>query len=226
MNKKVLGIVLTLSLAFIVLATGSVPAFASPTTYINHFNAAVWSSVIEVPGQPKIGLVCFHFDKGYVGRGDAIVINFWVGPPYFWMTVAGYSDSPSDVALEKMVSPSGAAIYLVKPWQIQVCRLGKIVMAYWTVPLVAPATALTPAVTIPPGSLVLKGYGDVFHMTLGPLPTGVPGWSVTYEGQNYAAHETLFCPGWHYFGPVATEPPLGAGTPSISVEGTQTFSHP
>jgi len=204
-NRKILGIILTLSFALIVLATGVAPAFANGTTYAYHLNAAVWSPYITVPDHPSIGMKCFH----YLGVGDVIVVSL-AGSQ---QPLASYTDNPSYYAVAKQVMPSQAVINLVKPWQIQVCRIGKIVIACWTMPLV------TSAVTIPPGCLVLEGYGDVFPFTLGPLPTGTS-WFQKWAAQNYLAHETFICPGWHYCGPLATGVP---NPPAISVEGTLTF---
>jgi hypothetical protein len=198
-DRKVLGIVLALSVAFILLTTDI--ASASATTYTYDFNAAAWNPAIMVPGHPSIGIKCFH----YLGFGDVIVVSVENVP------LASYTDNPSYFAVVKQVMPSQAVINLVKPWQIQVCRIGKVVIACWTVPLG------TSAVTIPPGCLVLEGYGDAFQFVLGPLPTGT-GWFQKWEAQNYQAHETFICPGWHYCGPVT-----GA---AISVDGTQTFSGP
>lgn len=222
MNRKFLLIVLTLAVVF--FASGIAPAFA--TTYVNHISAMAWTALIAVPGQPPIGMICSHSDWGYTGRGDTITVCYQAMIP-----MVTYTDSPSAYNFEKNnVLPPTAAINLVKPGQIQVCRIGKIVIVLWTVPLVAaagpiipPATQpLWPAVTVPPGCLVLQGYDGAFPLTFPVDPK--TGWTFTYDLKNYLAHETFICPGWHYFGPVGTGNP--AFVPNISVEGTLTFYPP
>ncbi len=222
MKRKVLGMVLAVFVAFIVSTTCVAPVFA--TTYVNHLNAGAFSSVIEVPGQPKIGLICIHYDWGFAGHGDVIVVNKWLGAPPYWMTLASYTDIPSLYAFQKdILKLNPSMINLVSPSQTQVFRIGKIVMVSWTVPLV------TSQVTIPPGCLLLKGYDDAYASTIGPTPVGPAGWKQTFDTTNYLASEFLVCPGWHYFGPVATNPPMIGSSPdlpNISVEGTVTFTPP
>jgi hypothetical protein len=105
---------------------------------------------------------------------------------------------------------AGSAIppVLVKPWQIGVLRIGKTNFVFWTIPLVAPATDEpnpTPEVVIPPGMLVLRGYGEPISGHAGPLPVGPNGWILETDGSYYLASATLLCPRWRYCGPVAEE---------------------
>jgi hypothetical protein len=163
-------------------------------------------------------MICAHTDWGYTGCEDTITVCYQAAIP-----IVTYTDSWRAYKLEKNnVLPPTAVIKLVKPWQIQVCRMHKTVIVRWTIPLIAPATPITPAVIVPPGCLVLRGYGDAIPFTF-PVDPGT-GWTFTYDVTNYMAHETLFCPGWHYCGPVGTGNP--AFIPNISIEGTLTFYPP
>jgi hypothetical protein len=98
-------------------------------------------------------------------------------------------------------------VTLVKPWQIQIVRICKTCIVYWTVPLVAPATGdpnPTPEVTIPPGFLVLRAYGEAKSGVTPTAPFGESGWTYSVvTASYYNAAATLFCPGWRYCGPLA-----------------------
>ena len=225
-KKLILGTILTLSLVFIVSAACVAPAFAV-TTQIEHDKGS-GSSIIDVPGQTQILVLAQHWGKSdfYAGKADRIALYVSTGlappaPPF--KHVASYEDNPTRIAFSQKVDEGGSIqLHLVKRGQIQILRTCKTVIVYWTVPLVALATTTTPEVTLPPGCLVLRGYGDVkSRVSVGSYPSG---WSYRLEQQTgYDAKATLFCPSWHYFGPVA-EPPNRS--PSIYLEGTMTWTHP
>jgi hypothetical protein len=202
-KKMILGTILTLSLAFIVSSVCITPAFAI-TTYTEQSNA--WgSSVIDVPGQTTVFLLVQHFNKGDYYKGSADRINLYIG----MKPVAAYEDNPTRFAFSQEVGKGGpVSLNLVRKGQIQIFRLCKTVFVYWTVPLVMPATEAsllgpaTPAVTIPPGCLIIRGYGDAQPgITKENFP--LSGWSLSGETTGYTAKATLICPGWHYCGPVA-----------------------
>jgi hypothetical protein len=226
-KKLILGTILTLSLAFIVSAACVAPAFAV-TTHQEHVNAG-GQSVIDVPGHTNIQVAVSHSNWGdfFAGSADRIQVFVSTGlappaPPFKY--VAAYEDNPERIAFSWEVG--GGAIQL-KRGQLQIFRICKTVFIYWTVPLVLPATTTnplgppTPAVTLPPGCLVLRGYGDAQVSEI-VMPFPLSGWTSKYESTVYNAKATFICPGWHYCGPVSE-----AFTPTRMVtEGTITWTHP
>jgi len=151
--------------------------------------------------------------------------NPLTGLPVFKTAVA-YEDNPERYEWSALLG-SEHPRYLVKSWQIQVFRIGKTSFVYWTIPLVVPATGApnpTDEVVLPPGLLVLRGYGES-ESGQTPPPTHPTGWlqfgtSDWYfridTASYYTAHATLFCRGWRYCGPVA-EDFVGTGIESRSV---------
>ena len=87
----------------------------------------------------------------------------------------------------------------------------------WVIP--GGPTFVTPAVTIPPGCLILKGYGDVNTGTeiMGPFPSG---WMINNEWTGYDSCATFICPAWHYCGPVGSSAEC-----SIHTDQTMTATH-
>jgi hypothetical protein len=197
MNRKVLGIVLALSLAFIVLATGVAPAFALETYRLPHSYVG-GTTFIDIAGhEPPMQIIVAH----YAGGGDELWIQIEVSIPghgVTWAPVAIVSDSPSVVAFWTDVWDVWTGLLgnigLVKSCELQVCRIGKTVLAYWTVPIVSPE------VILPPGCLLLKGYGCAYPENLvWHLPPDV---TLGVDKVSFAAHATFVCPSWKYCGPV------------------------
>lgn len=204
MTKKFLGIILTLSLVFIVSAACFTPVFAQ-VTYHEHASA-VGATIINLAAhQPAIKIIVAHFDGGDHGVGDYLEMDTLQNIPghgSVWATVAIMTDSPSIAALNKDFVYAGLPgapknIMLVKHCELEVFRMGKIVFAHWTVPL------STSEVTLPPGCLLFGGYGStqnnqlVFH-----LPNGV---TLTVDSVGYAAKAGFACPTWKYYGPVGDQ---------------------
>jgi len=196
-NRKILLIVLILSA--VMLATNINMAFAT-TTYYDYTDAG-GRCVIDVPGQPKVFIYMWTMHGTYYsGRADRFMILVETGITPAWFPVAGYEDNPTRSAFSASLGMPTVE-HVVKDWQIGIYRIGKTSIAYWTVPLECPATALTPQVTIPPGMLVLKGQNGIVQ-TSTPT-TGTPsGWSYSVAGSIYYAHATFLCPGWRFFGTV------------------------
>ena len=96
--------------------------------------------------------------------------------------VASYEDNPTRMAFSTAVGQGGInQFHLVRRDQIQIFGVCKTVFVYWTIPLVAQATTNTPAVTLPPGCLVLRGFGDLISSVRpGSYPSG---WSYSFERQ-------------------------------------------
>jgi hypothetical protein len=180
-------------------------------------------------------LIAQHFERSdfYAGSADRIQLMVsaapsGVGLPFKF--VAAYEDNPARFAFSQEVSKGGlTSINLVGKYQIQIVRICKTVLVCWTVPLIMPATQTsplgpaTPAVTLPPGCLVFQGYGDLKSFPPSGQNFPISGWSATSETTGYDAKATLFCSGWHYWGPVAQAP---NPSPSIRTEGTSTWTHP
>jgi hypothetical protein len=230
-KKLILGTILTLSLAFIVSAACVAPAFAI-TTHKERLGAA-GTTLIDVPGHTAVIVLAQHFDWGDFYKGSADRLQFFVStglpapaPPF--KPVATFEDNPTRIAFSQVVG-KGAPVTLVMVGrcQIETYQICKTVVVHWKIPLVIPATSAspagpaTPAVTLPPGFLVLRGYGDAqSDVSDGGFP--ISGWSYTYEATGYNAKATLFCQGWHYWGPVGET----GRQPSIATKGTITWTGP
>ena len=215
MSKKlILGTILTLSLAFIVSASCVAPAFAS-WAYHDHANGNGAAVIDILDHQPPIKIAVNHFDGGDHGVGDYLEISTLQFIPqlnrYVWASVAIVTDSPSIAAFSKDfvfkdLPGSPVTILLVKHFQLQVFRISKTVSAYWMLPIV------TPTVTLPPGYLMFRGYGDVqTNHLVHNLPNGV---SITFDTVGYSAYASFVCPAWKYFGSVGDE----TTTMSISLD--------
>lgn len=223
-RRIVLGAVLALFLSVVVLAACVAPAFAV-TPHIEHLKAQ-GTSIIDVSGQTKILIQGQYWEKGdfYAGSADRIAFYVSTGDsarPF--KQVASYEDNPTRMAFSQDVDQGGInQFHLVKRDQIQIFIVCKTVFVYWTVPLVALATTTTPAVTLPPGCLVLRGYGDFKSIVReSSYPSG---WSYRFETSGYDAKATLFCPGWHYWGAVG-EQPIPPFSNSVVTEGLMTWTH-
>jgi len=167
------------------------------------------------PDAPIIMEISFaHYDWGDHGSRDSMYIEIQRPPPAlsFMVPVAWCTDTTESAELYRavlhnfMVGPPYPAfptvIPVLKPWQIRICKMGTTVILRWTVPLVieeqtwypmGPTTPVKqPAVTIPPGYVVLRGCG-------GPSSGGEPpagyGYSSVYL-KEYDACGFLFCPEW------------------------------
>jgi hypothetical protein len=237
MKRKFLGIALTLSFAIIVLATGVAPAFAQLVPGYDHVNAG-GSAVISIAGQPQMQINVAHFDEPTShGVRDSIDIRLLVktGPlAGAWVPVVSMLDNPEVLAWQELFNSGGAGannIILVKPWQIQVWRVGKTVFTCWTEPLKASITGNNPmgvpwavvlgvsSVTLPPGCLLLQGYGCAIPVdTTFGLPNGI---FLTMKGTTFNAKATLACPAWHYCGPVGD--PSTPSTMTTDMMYTQSF---
>jgi hypothetical protein len=228
-KKLVLGTIMTLSLITLVLAA-TVNTALAVITKTEHMKAA-GTSIIDVPGHPKILIVAQHMGQSDFYKGDADRINLFVvfttptGGTGLRL-VSAYEDNPERWAFSQQVGggPPGTRP-LVEKGQIQIFRICKVVFVYWKIPLVMPATSAagplpaTPEITLPPGLLVFRGYGDA--ESSGGVANFPSGWKSTTETTGYDAKATLFCPDWHYWGPAAE-----ADSAAILTEGTNIWTHP
>jgi hypothetical protein len=217
-KKKFFEFVLTLAIALIVSAACFTPVLAQ-VSYLEHVSAAGATIVDLAANQPAFKIFVAHFDGGDHGVGDYLemdTLQIIPGVGTVWATVAIMTDSPSIAALNKDFVYAGLPgppknIMLVKHCELEVCRIGKIVFAHWTAPLV------TSAVTLPPGWLLFGGYGSiqnkqlVFH-----FPNGV---TLTVDSVGYAANAAFACPTWKYIGSV------GDQSTAINIAASWLISH-
>jgi hypothetical protein len=205
MKKKLtLGTILALSLVLIVSAAYIAPALAQETSYSHA--CALGVTLIDIPNhQPPIVVTVGHYDGGDHGVADYLELSTSQYVPQLgttmWVTKAVMTDNPSTATfLRDFVFanlPGNVNILLVKSCQLQVYRIGKTVLAYWTVPLTSDQA------TLPAGVLMFKGYGSTqtAHQVWS-LPNG---WTLTQDSVGFAAHATLVCPSWRFCGTVGDE---------------------
>ncbi len=225
MNKKSHVIVILLIVAMI----GSSFSWALAATVQTDYESAGASCVINVPDKPLIRLVAYGQMYGdyYSGNNhaDRIQILVWTGTG--WRYVAGYEDNPTRSAFSDSLG-LGTVEYVVAPGQIQVLRDedNNINMVHWNIPLVCPATVNTPEVTLPPGKLVLQGFGELKPM--GPysnLAIGTEGWTYSLSGHYYSATASFFCVDWDCKWVTVGNGYTGSLEPRIVVDRVWTWNH-
>ena len=221
MNKKgrIFGPVLAGFLAVVVLATCITPVFA--VTYTEHASVVGKTGVFNLPGgfyqtSPTadpipipVEITVAHYDEGDHGVRDNIMVYF-VRPPStqypsgYRVHVAWYSDTAESSELNAAImynpaqsKPFPTLIDTLKPWQLQICKIGKTVIAWWTVPLVVPSQIWsgnpvpTPPITIPSGCLILRGYGDSQSSSVPGTGRYTSVWTESYDACGF-----LMCPSW------------------------------
>jgi len=234
MNKKVL--VMAVALFAVVVLAANANSVLATITYTEEMHAAA-NCVIDVPGQTMIRLTAYGqmYSEFYSGRGERFQIlvhtgQFSGGLPVF-KNVAAYEDNPTRSDFSKYQIAIGLVENLVEPGQIQVIRVGKsnTVMVHWNIPLVCPATGgsnPTPAVTLPPGKLVLEGDDEAHSFNTPSTKIGPNNWNYSAVGTYYHAKATLFCEGWDYkWLPVAEQFVGTSMQPRVS-EQSWTWMHP
>ena len=231
MNKKVvIGIVL--SLAFVILATSVNTALACrqpcrtpaipDTDFTEHENAGGVTRIL-VPGQREILITADHTDSCVFGSADRILVGVsgnpsGVGPPF--RPVVAFEDNPRRYAFSVSLGSTHEHC-LLKPWQIQIFRIGKTVFVIWTIPLVAPETANTPEVVLPPGMLVFRGKGDPYYQEF-TSPAFPSGWKYKFDTwKRYDADAYFYCRGWNFCGNLTEAP-----SPYLIADRTVTWTAP
>ena len=218
-KKQFFGIIMTLSLLFIVSAACFSPVLAS-VTYHEHANGSAEVIIDIADHQPPFKITVVHFNGGDHGVGDYLEISTYQYIPQLgrsvWATDAVVTDNPSIAAfftdfVFKGLPGVPVTVLLVKQCQLQVFRICKTISAYWTVSIASPS------VTLPPGCLLFNGYGSIqTNHIVEKLPNGV---TITFDTVGYAAHASLICPSWKYFGAVGDE------STKISISVDTTLSH-
>jgi hypothetical protein len=217
-NRKVLVIAVAL-LAAAISASSIAQAFAE-TIFVEH-SPVDGLTVIDIPGvtpEEGIKITFAHYDrKSDHGARDNIGVYLWTFIPglgFGYLMVAWYSDTAEGVSYnEALMQPWPVWIEQLKGWQLNIGRFGRTAFALWTVPLEVPeinwfGVFTTPAVTIPPGCLILRGYGDLKTETfIMPSPSGLV---AVGEAEVYDANGCFACPTWRYWGATTGTTSLGA----------------
>ena len=195
MNRKILLLVI----ALIATMIGSSVNMAYASTVYTEYIRVGGACVINIPDKPLIRLVAYGqmYSDFYSGNNhvDDIRISIWTGTA--WKRVAGYVDNPTRSEFSDGLG-TGTVEYAVEPGKIQVLRdeENNINMVHWNIPLECPATTATPAVTIPPGKLVLQGSGELKTISYSNVPIGTTGWQYSFTGSYYYATAKFFCVDW------------------------------
>jgi hypothetical protein len=225
--------VLALFVAAVILGACAVPALAQ-VTYLEHGNAG-GNVVIDISShQPAIRIRVLHYDwaTNIRGASDELTISLRVGSST-WIPVAVMVDSPAQAKWEKELFAgllTADNLLVVKNWELQVSKVGKIAFAYWTEPLTATITGTGPfgpwaevfgvsSVTLPPGALIIIGSGDAtLKQSITPVPSG---YTVQTDYKQYAAQATFVCPAWHYYGPIGSASAPTTFIPDITFTATK-----
>jgi hypothetical protein len=238
MNRKILSGFFAL-MASIMLAACFSTAFAL-TTNVDYEHAGALC-YIQIPDSGTwVRLQVFGQMQGnyYDGHhnADRIIVSVLIpgsnpGTTSNWVAAAGYEDNPTRSKFSAGLG-IGSVEYAVKSGKIQVLREGdsNTVMVHWNIPLVAPATAKTPAVTIPPAKITLQGYGDIIYSTSPGFPgyvaIGSTSWGVNYEYHYYLSNGLFFCNEWGIKWQTAGQGPLTTQIPRVIVDRVWTWIYP
>lgn len=184
----------------------------SAVTYTDHQNA-YGTVVLNIDDHPQILIDSYHIDYSTTfGTGD--VIRIWYNTTQGYLPVAVITDIPERVSFfEELYGILPTSIQLVDTSAITLLREvhSKTLLAVWATTLQVPeehwgptGALVTPALTIPPGLLIFKGYGGVITGSSTTIANPLLGqtWNQTITWTGYYAHATLFCPAWHFFGRV------------------------
>lgn len=199
------------------------------------------------PDAPIIMEIRFaHYDWGDHGSRDSMYIVIQRPPPAltFMIPVAWYTDTAQSAQLYRAImtnynkdppEPMPNVIPVLKPWQIRICKIGKTVILRWTVPLVIEEQTWypmpppfdeipfkQPAVTIPPGYVVLRGCGE--PSSGGEPPAGY-GYSSVYL-KEYDACGFLCCPEWRRNAVICLNSRSDPGNTQLRFDATFTANLP
>jgi hypothetical protein len=215
-RKVSLGVTLSLFLAVAILAAGVTPAFALTTNH--EYISTRGLMVINIPDHPQIELVCQHFDSSSDHGAANTLFLFMLTKSGTYAPTAVLSTTQERVTFQQKLFagyPMGDNAILVDKCNLQICRIGKTVLAYWTVPIKGTITGNVPhtnipwstaigasSFEIPPGGMILNGFGSATTSTTNaPLASGYT--IMSNYNMLYNAHATFICPSWHYFGPAS-----------------------
>ena len=214
-RSRLLRPTLTVFLTVAFLATYVAPTFA--LSYTEHASVVGKTGIFNLPGgyydEPTLGMIPIpveitvaHYDGGDHGVRDNLMI-FFIRPSGYRVHVAWYSDTEAGSELNAAImynyvakKPMPTLIETLEPHQLQICKIGKTVIAWWTAPLEVPSQSWsaspvpTPPITIPPGCLILRGQGTPTSQDT-PYPPGPGNYKSTWT-ESYDAYGFLMCPKW------------------------------
>jgi len=213
-----------MALVLAVAASSIAPAFA--ITEYHETASTLVRAYVEAPGQPKIAIFASHYEAtSDHGSGDAIIVSFILPLPgggQYLIPVGALADSSKRASLLQEVYvgfPVADNVKKVGRWAMQVCRIGKLVIAYWNSPIGGEITGKAPnqktwsdifgisSFELPPGIIILKGYGEAETETPFTMALHASyGWRVTQSGTVYSAKGTIIVPQWHYCGSFTDAP--------------------
>ncbi len=230
LNKKWVCIIVFLITAILC----SNLSLALATTVQTDYENAGASCINNVPGQPEVRIVVYGQMYGdyYSGNNHAdriqILLKITSGPSIgSWKYIVGYEDNPTRSAFSDSLG-LGTVENVVKYGQIQMLRDedNNINTVHWNIPLVCPATDNTPAVTLPPGKLMLQGYGDLKTNTpQNNAPIGETGWTYSLTGHYYSATAKFFCVDWNCKWITVGEGYASNLSPRAQVDRVWTWNH-
>ncbi|MCW4030304.1 MAG: hypothetical protein NWE92_11730 [Candidatus Bathyarchaeota archaeon] len=203
MIRKIRSITISLlCFAVILSATFLAPASAA-VTYCDHATRSGFATINLPEHQPAITVAVLHYDRGDNGVADYLEVDTYSPIMKMLVPVAIVTDSEVTATfLREFVYkglPVATNIILVDSCDLQVCRVGRMVFAYWSDPIVG-ISVVTPQVTLPPGGLMFRGYGNAeSNNVVWNLPNGV---TLSMDSMVFDAHATFVCPTWNYYGPV------------------------
>jgi len=227
MNKKIAGTVIAFLITIIFTSSFGI-AFAAITQH--DYERAGGNCVIDVAGKPLFRLVAYGQIVGdyYSGRADRLMVQELISGT--WTTVVAYEDNAYRSEFSVSLGSANPE-YVVKPGWIQILRDedSKILMVHWNKPLVCPATGGLPAVTIPPGILVITGAGDLKLATTPNYPTpvkfGPNGWYYTIYAHYYSGTASFFCEDWDCKWVSVGAAYTGSQEPRVIVDRVWTWTH-
>lgn len=224
------GAIFALLLVVAISAAGVAPVLASST--FHEYISTRGLIYINIPNYPQMEIYCQHFDATSDHGAANSLFVFMITKTGTYAPLAVLSTTPERVTFQQQLFagyPMGNNAILVNNFNLQIYRIGKTVLAYWTVPIKGTITGNVPGVLdgsgkpipwsaafgassfeIPPAGMILSGYGSASTVTaISPLASG---YTITsHYNMQYNAHATFVCPEWRYFGLAADTP-----TPTIS----------
>jgi hypothetical protein len=210
MNRRIV----MLSIALISILFASVylsPASAATITWNEHASIVGEGIQVDAPGYTPAEGVRFsfaHFADGDHGIRDNMGVYLYGSVPKRWLLAAWLSDTDEGYAyISALMAGAKTIVIQVKPNELQVRGMGdNNGIGRWTMPIEIPAVPSigTPAITIPPGHITLKAYGD---LRTGSTPPTLYTWSgYTFSGSwtGHSATGNFVCDEWNYDGATST----------------------
>jgi len=229
MNRKIMMLNIAL-MSVLFASTFLSPASAAAINWVEHASIVGEGVQIDVQGYTPEKGVRFsfaHFYEGDHGIRDNMAIYLWSTTLNRWLVAAWVSDTDEGFAyISALMAGSNVQLKQVRADQVQVRGMGdNNGICRWSVPIeinAVPSMGL-PAITIPPGHITLRAYGDL--RTNIPATATYYSWSQFYlkaEWTGHSAEGFFVCPEWHYCGATS----IGTGIDTmLRTELTHTATH-